>query len=183
MKKRVLFLCTGNSARSQMAEGLLRHMAGDRFDVFSAGTRPVGLNPNAIKAMSEIGIDISNHRSKSVDEFANQQFDYDWTRTFQTPPRRRLTGNSLLSAKFVIRSGRGSGSLSLMMMSRTAKLLRLAGDCTRLPQLLLDLVRNLPGYCFAFVFWNIIHLENISVLVVQRQGIDVNNPVFADELL
>ena len=79
MKKRVLFLCTGNSARSQMAEGLLRHLAGDRFDVFSAGTRPVGLNPNAIKAMSEIGIDISNHRSKAVDEFANQQFDYVFT--------------------------------------------------------------------------------------------------------
>lgn len=79
MKKRVLFLCTGNSARSQMAEGLLRHVAGDRFDVFSAGTRPVGLNPNAITAMTEIGIDISTHRSKSVDEFADQRFDYVFT--------------------------------------------------------------------------------------------------------
>lgn len=59
-----------------MAEGLLRNLAGDRFDVFSAGTKPVGLNPNAVNAMSEIGIDISNHRSKSVDEFAGQQFDY-----------------------------------------------------------------------------------------------------------
>lgn len=78
-KKRVLFLCTGNSARSQMAEGLLRHMAGDRFEVFSAGTKPVGLNPNAVKAMSGIGIDISAHRSKSVDEFADQQFDYVFT--------------------------------------------------------------------------------------------------------
>jgi arsenate reductase len=76
MKKRTLILCTGNSARSQMAEGLLRHLAGDRFDVFSAGTKPVGLNPNAVQAMSEIGIDISKHRSKSVDEFAGQQFDY-----------------------------------------------------------------------------------------------------------
>ena len=75
-RSRVLILCTGNSARSQMAEGLLRHLAGDRFEVFSAGTRPVGLNPNAVKAMAELGIDISKHRSKSVDEFAGQQFDY-----------------------------------------------------------------------------------------------------------
>ncbi|HLH07153.1 MAG TPA: arsenate reductase ArsC [Terriglobales bacterium] len=75
-RQRVLILCTGNSARSQMAEGLLRHLAGDRFEAFSAGTKPVGLNPNAIKAMSEVGIDISRHRSKSVDEFAGQQFDY-----------------------------------------------------------------------------------------------------------
>ncbi len=75
-KQRVLILCTGNSARSQMAEGLLRHMAGDRYEVFSAGTRPVGLNPSAVEAMSEIGIDISGQRSKSVDEFADQQFDY-----------------------------------------------------------------------------------------------------------
>jgi arsenate reductase len=55
---------------------LLRDIAGDRFDVFSAGTRPVGLNPNAVKAMAEIGVDIASHRSKSVDEFAGQQFDY-----------------------------------------------------------------------------------------------------------
>jgi arsenate reductase len=79
MKSRILFLCTGNSARSQMAEGLLRHMAGDRFEVFSAGTRPAGLNPNAVKAMAEAGIDISGHRSKSVDEFAGQQFDCVFT--------------------------------------------------------------------------------------------------------
>ena len=72
---RVLILCTGNSARSQMAEGLLRHMAGHRYEVSSAGTRPVGLNPNAVKAMSELGIDISSHRSKSVDEFTGQPFD------------------------------------------------------------------------------------------------------------
>lgn len=75
-KKRVLILCTGNSARSQMAEGLLRHMAGEDFEVFSAGTKSVGLNPNAVAAMKEVGIDISTHRSKSVDEFAGQQFDY-----------------------------------------------------------------------------------------------------------
>ena len=78
-RQRVLFLCTGNSARSQMAEGLLRNMAGDRFEVFSAGTRPVGLNPNAVRALSEVGIDISEHRSKSVDEFAGQEFDYVFT--------------------------------------------------------------------------------------------------------
>jgi len=59
-----------------MAEGLLRNIAGNRFEVFSAGTRPVGLNPNAVTAMGEIGIDISRHWSKSVDEFAGQQFDY-----------------------------------------------------------------------------------------------------------
>ena len=76
MKERVLILCTGNSARSQMAEGLLRHMAADRYEVFSAGTRPVGLNPRAVEAMSEIGIDISGQRSKSADEFLDQHFDY-----------------------------------------------------------------------------------------------------------
>jgi len=75
-KKRVLILCTGNSARSQMAEGLLRHDAGDRFDVESAGTKASSVRPEAITAMSEIGIDISGHRSKNVDEFAGQQFDY-----------------------------------------------------------------------------------------------------------
>lgn len=75
-RQRVLVLCTGNSARSQMAEGLLRQLAGDRFEVFSAGTKPVGLNPNAVTAMDEVGIDISKNRSKSVDEFAGQQFNY-----------------------------------------------------------------------------------------------------------
>ena len=73
---RVLILCTGNSARSQMAEGLLRHMAGSKFEVSSAGTRPVGLNPNAVQVMAELGIDISSHRSKSVEEFVGQPFDY-----------------------------------------------------------------------------------------------------------
>jgi arsenate reductase (thioredoxin) len=75
-KKRVLILCTGNSARSQMAEGLLRHDAGDRFEVFSAGTHPSKVRPEAIAAMGELGIDISRHKSKSVDEFAGQDFDY-----------------------------------------------------------------------------------------------------------
>ncbi len=75
-KQRVLILCTGNSARSQMAEGLLRHDAGDRFEVFSAGTKPTEVRPEAIAVMQELGIDISGQRSKSVDEFAGQDFDY-----------------------------------------------------------------------------------------------------------
>jgi len=75
-KKRVLILCTGNSARSQMAEGLLRHDASDRFEVVSAGVEPSRVRTEAIEVMREIGIDISDHRSKSVDEFAGQDFDY-----------------------------------------------------------------------------------------------------------
>ncbi len=75
-KKRVLILCTGNSARSQMAEGLLRHDAGERFDVASAGTKPGFVRPEAIAAMRELGIDISGQRSKSVTEFDGRQFDY-----------------------------------------------------------------------------------------------------------
>jgi arsenate reductase (thioredoxin) len=75
-KKRVLILCTGNSARSQMAEGLLRHDAGERFDVESAGTKPGMVRPEAIAAMKELGIDIGAHRSKHVDEFDGQRFDY-----------------------------------------------------------------------------------------------------------
>jgi len=74
--KSVLILCTGNSARSQMAEGLLRSIAGDRFEVVSAGLRPSVVRPEAIAVMGEIGIDISGHRSKSVDEFAGRNFDY-----------------------------------------------------------------------------------------------------------
>jgi arsenate reductase len=75
-KKRVLILCTGNSARSQMAEGLLRHDAGDRFTVESAGTKPSVVRPEAIAVMKEVGIDITSHRSKHVDEFAGRDFDY-----------------------------------------------------------------------------------------------------------
>jgi arsenate reductase (thioredoxin) len=74
--KRVLILCTGNSARSQMAEGLLRHAAGGRFQVHSAGVAPSSVRPEAIAVMREIGIDISSQRSKSVEEFAGQAFDY-----------------------------------------------------------------------------------------------------------
>ena len=74
--KRVLFVCTGNRARSQMAEGLLRHLAGDRFEVHSAGTQPKGLAGHTVEVMREIGIDVSGQRSKHVDEYAGQAFDY-----------------------------------------------------------------------------------------------------------
>ena len=76
MKKKVLFLCTENSCRSQMAEGILRHLMGDKFEVESAGTRPSAVNPIAIKVMAEIGIDISGHRSKPIDEFQRMYFDF-----------------------------------------------------------------------------------------------------------
>src|SRR6476469_5147512 len=76
MKKRVLILCTGNSARSQMAEGLLRREAGGQFEVESAGTKPGIVRPEAIAVMRELGIDISGHRSKHVDEFDGQRVDY-----------------------------------------------------------------------------------------------------------
>ena len=74
MKERVLILCTGNSARSQMAEGLLRHAAGNRFDVESAGTRPGHVRPEAIAVMKELGIDISGHRSKHLDDGCGMKF-------------------------------------------------------------------------------------------------------------
>jgi arsenate reductase (thioredoxin) len=74
--QKVLILCTGNSARSQMAEGLLRQLAGDRFAVYSAGTKPSAVRPEAIAVMQEVGIDISGNRSKHVDEFAGETFDY-----------------------------------------------------------------------------------------------------------
>lgn len=76
MKKSVLFICTHNSARSQMAEGILRFMYGDKYDVASAGTIASSVNPFAIEVMKEIGIDISNHRSKSIEEFRGKTFDY-----------------------------------------------------------------------------------------------------------
>jgi len=75
-RRRVLILCTGNSARSQMAEGLLRYEGGDRFEVASAGVAPTRVRPEAIVVMKEIGIDISRHNSKLVAEFTNQKFDY-----------------------------------------------------------------------------------------------------------
>ena len=76
MKKRVLILCTGNSARSQMAEGLLRACGGESIEVFSAGTNPGHVRPEAVAVMSELGIDLSGHRSKHVQEFDGQPFDY-----------------------------------------------------------------------------------------------------------
>jgi arsenate reductase (thioredoxin) len=76
MKKRVLFLCTGNSCRSQMAEGWLRCLGGEQFDVVSAGTHPVGLNPYAVMVMQEANVDISNHASERVDPYLEQHFDY-----------------------------------------------------------------------------------------------------------
>ncbi|MBN1474473.1 MAG: arsenate reductase ArsC [Syntrophaceae bacterium] len=75
-KKRVLFLCTANSCRSQMAEGITRHFWDDKFEAFSAGTQASSINPTAIDVMKEIGIDISNHRSKNLSEFDGQKFDY-----------------------------------------------------------------------------------------------------------
>ena len=74
--KRVLFVCTGNRARSQMAEGLLRHLAGDRFEVHSAGTEPKGLAAHTVAVTREIGIDVSGQRSEHVDVYTGQRFDY-----------------------------------------------------------------------------------------------------------
>jgi len=74
-KKRVLILCTANSARSQMAEGILRWLAGDRYEVFSAGSKATFVHPTAIRAMAEIGVDISNQRSKTYEQFIGQPFD------------------------------------------------------------------------------------------------------------
>jgi len=79
VKRAVLFLCTGNSARSQMAEGWLQHLAGGQFEVFSAGTHPVGLNRESVEVMAEVGINIAHHRSKSVEEFVGRPFDYVFT--------------------------------------------------------------------------------------------------------
>lgn len=75
-KPKVLFLCTGNSCRSQMAEGWARHLKGGTLDAHSAGTAPQGLNPLAVEAMAETGVDISSHRSKSVGDLRDLEFDY-----------------------------------------------------------------------------------------------------------
>ena len=74
-KRRVLFLCTGNSCRSQMAEGLLRAEAGDRFDAHSAGIEPHGLNPLAVRVMAELDIDVSSHTSEAVEVYAHESID------------------------------------------------------------------------------------------------------------
>ena len=76
MKKKILFLCTHNSCRSQMAEGLVNHYLGDRFQAFSAGTEATRVNPLAARVLAELDIDISGHRSKTLDEFTGQPFDY-----------------------------------------------------------------------------------------------------------
>jgi arsenate reductase len=76
VKKRILFLCTGNSARSQLAEGLMRHMRGDEFEVYSAGTDPKGVHPKTIEVLREIGIDASSQWSKHIDNLPAQDFDY-----------------------------------------------------------------------------------------------------------
>jgi arsenate reductase len=75
-KKRVLFVCTGNSARSQMAEGILRQLAGDEYEAFSAGTNPKGLHPGTVEVMKEAGMDVSTHTSKDLAQFQGQSFDY-----------------------------------------------------------------------------------------------------------
>lgn len=74
--KKILFLCTENSCRSQIAEGILRHFKSNEYEVFSAGTNPSSVHQNAIKVMAEIGIDISEHQSKSVQEFLDKDFDF-----------------------------------------------------------------------------------------------------------
>ena len=76
MKKRVLFLCTHNSARSQMAEGFLNALHGDRYEAQSAGVTPTKINPYVVKAMAEVGIDVSKNRSKSIEEFRGENFNY-----------------------------------------------------------------------------------------------------------
>jgi arsenate reductase len=79
MKEKVLFLCTANSCRSQMAEGITNHFMGDRIEAFSAGTEASFVNPRAVEVLQEIGIDISGHRSKNTDEFLGQKFNYTIT--------------------------------------------------------------------------------------------------------
>ena len=113
-KLKLLFLCTGNSCRSQMAEGWTRNLKGDCIDVWSAGTETHGLNPLAVRAMSEAGVDISGHRSKRLDEVLHVGFDYVVTvcddareacplfpgeakivhRSFEDPPRMAAGANS-----------------------------------------------------------------------------------------
>jgi len=75
-KLKVLFLCTGNSCRSQMAEGWARHLKGDQIDAYSAGVATHGLNPLAVKVMAEVGVDISGQRSQHIDEFAGTRLDW-----------------------------------------------------------------------------------------------------------
>lgn len=75
-KKRILFICTHNSARSQMAEGFIRYFYNNRYEASSGGTEPSGVNPYAIQVMEEVGVDISGHQSKSIKQFLDEEFDY-----------------------------------------------------------------------------------------------------------
>jgi len=79
IRKKILFLCTGNSCRSQMAEGFAKALKGNKYAFYSAGLEAHGLNPQAVKVMKEIGIDISNNRSKTLDEHSEEQFDFVFT--------------------------------------------------------------------------------------------------------
>ncbi len=74
-KEKIIFICTGNACRSQIAEGILRSMAGDKFDVFSAGSHPTKVHPMSIKVMKEIGIDITSHTSDPISNFLNENID------------------------------------------------------------------------------------------------------------
>lgn len=85
VKQRVLFLCTHNAVRSQISEALLRELYGDKYIVYSAGASPTRVHPLAVDVMKEIGIDISNHRSKSIDEFKGKKFDLVVTVCKDTP--------------------------------------------------------------------------------------------------
>lgn len=76
MKRTVLFICTHNAARSQMAEGLVNHLLGERYEAYSCGTEPGTVNPYVVTVMGELGIDLTTHRVKSVTEYASRQFDY-----------------------------------------------------------------------------------------------------------
>jgi arsenate reductase (thioredoxin) len=76
MKKKILFLCTGNACRSQLAEALMRHMRGDEFEVYSAGTDPKGVHPLTIEVLRELGIDASAQQSKHIDDLPEKEFDY-----------------------------------------------------------------------------------------------------------
>ena len=87
MKKNILFLCTGNSCRSQMAEGWGKKLKGHKFNFFSAGTKKHGLNPNAVRVMKEAGVDISNHESNTTEELPSISMDYVFTVCSDDPPR------------------------------------------------------------------------------------------------
>ena len=118
-KPRVLIVCTGNAARSQMAEGLLRHDAGDRFEVSSAGIYPSYVRPLAIEAMREVGIDISAQRSKSVEEFVDQNIDYVITITRMKSARSSQRKQNAFIGAFPIQSAPGATTKRNSRLSAT----------------------------------------------------------------